>query len=48
MAEEEKKQELLSEKLQTNWTEEIKRFDELNLSDELLRGIYGYGYELPS
>eukprot|EP00828_Plagiopyla_frontata_P021471 TRINITY_DN28065_c0_g1_i2.p1 TRINITY_DN28065_c0_g1~~TRINITY_DN28065_c0_g1_i2.p1 ORF type:complete len:415 (+),score=77.77 TRINITY_DN28065_c0_g1_i2:84-1328(+) len=32
---------------QSTWGE-IKRFDELGLSDELLRGIYGYGYELPS
>ena len=48
MAEEEKKQASNPDKLETNWTQEIKRFDELSLSDELLRGIYGYGYELPS
>ena len=45
---EEEKKESISEEVKTNWTQEIKRFDELGLSDELLRGIYGYGYELPS
>lgn len=45
---EEEKKEPISESVKTNWTQEIKRFDELGLNDELLRGIYGYGYELPS
>lgn len=28
--------------------EQIESFDEMNLSDNLLRGIYGYGFEKPS
>lgn len=32
----------------TNWTEIIQTFDELNLREPLLRGIYGYGFERPS
>ena len=27
---------------------EIKNWDDLNLKNELLRGIYGYGFEKPS
>lgn len=29
-------------------TEPINTFDEMNLKEELLRGIYGYGFEAPS
>lgn len=32
----------------SNWEECIETFDELNLKSELLRGIYGYGFEKPS
>jgi len=32
----------------TNWTEVCESFDAMNLREELLRGIYGYGYEKPS
>lgn len=33
---------------QTNWTESIPTFDEMNLNEDLLRGIYAYGFEKPS
>ena len=26
----------------------VEKFDEMNLKDKLLRGIYGYGFEKPS
>jgi translation initiation factor 4A len=32
----------------TNWTESVESFDQLGLKEELLRGIYGYGFEKPS
>jgi translation initiation factor 4A len=31
-----------------DWDQEIKSFDDLDLREEILRGIYGYGFELPS
>ncbi|GFH53360.1 hypothetical protein CTEN210_09836 [Chaetoceros tenuissimus] len=34
--------------LTSNWEEVIEDFDDMGLSDELLRGIYAYGYERPS
>ena len=34
--------------METNWDESVETFDELNLKPELLRGIYGYGFEKPS
>ena len=34
--------------LQTNWTEIVDSFDDMNLKEELLRGIYGYGFEKPT
>ena len=34
--------------LETNWDKSVETFDELNLKPELLRGIYGYGFEKPS
>ena len=37
-----------SQNLETNWDESVETFDELNLKPELLRGIYGYGFEKPS
>lgn len=33
---------------ETNWDESVERFDDLNLKEEVLRGIYGYGFEKPS
>ena len=40
---------LLNEDLvKENWDECILKFDDLEIKSELLRGIYSYGYELPS
>jgi translation initiation factor 4A len=36
------------EDMESNWTDEIESFDELGLKKNLLRGIYGYGFEKPS
>ena len=32
----------------SNWDETVETFDDLNLKPDLLRGIYGYGFEKPS
>lgn len=32
----------------TNWDERVETFDAMGLREELLRGIYSYGYERPS
>jgi translation initiation factor 4A len=32
----------------TNWDEAIETFDAMDLPEELLRGIYSYGFEKPS
>jgi len=34
--------------METNWNEVCESFDDMNLKDELLRGIYAYGFEKPS
>lgn len=34
--------------IQSNWTEVVDNFDDMNLKEELLRGIYAYGFEKPS
>jgi translation initiation factor 4A len=34
--------------LQTNWEETVESFDAMELREELLRGIYAYGFEKPS
>jgi translation initiation factor 4A len=34
--------------LETNWSEVIDSFDALDLDENLLRGIYAYGFEKPS
>jgi len=34
--------------IETNWFESVDNFNDLNLNEDLLRGIYGYGYEKPS
>jgi translation initiation factor 4A len=31
-------------RLQSNWDEVCESFDDMNLREELLRGIYSYGY----
>lgn len=33
---------------QSNWDEVVDNFDDMNLREELLRGIYAYGFEKPS
>jgi translation initiation factor 4A len=33
---------------QSNWDTFVESFDDLHLKDELLRGIYAYGFEKPS
>ena len=34
--------------MSSNFDESVETFDELNLKQDLLRGIYGYGFEKPS
>ncbi len=33
---------------QSNWDEVTDNFDDMQLKEELLRGIYAYGFEKPS
>jgi len=37
-----------TDEITSNWTEQVDTFDDLNIKEELLRGIYGYGFEKPS
>jgi translation initiation factor 4A len=34
--------------MESNWDESVETFDDLPLKKDLLRGIYGYGFEKPS
>jgi len=34
--------------IESNWDEVVTSFDDMNLQEELLRGIYAYGFENPS
>jgi hypothetical protein len=34
--------------VETNWDEVITSFDDMDLKEDLLRGIYAYGFEKPS
>jgi translation initiation factor 4A len=34
--------------IDSNWDEAIETFDRMDLPEELLRGIYAYGFEKPS
>ena len=34
--------------IESNWEEAIEAFDGMDLPEELLRGIYAYGFEKPS
>jgi len=34
--------------IDSNWEETIEAFDDMGLPEELLRGIYAYGFEKPS
>merc|ERR1719263_1164729 len=36
------------EEFETNWVQVCESFDDMSLRDELLRGIYAYGFEKPS
>lgn len=36
------------EAFQTNWDLEVKSFDEMGLKEDVLRGIFGYGFKEPS
>lgn len=36
------------ESFATNWDLEVNKFDDMGLREEVLRGIYGYGYKDPS
>ena len=35
-------------RIESNWDEVVASFDDMNLKDDLLRGIYAYGFEKPS
>ncbi|CAG2067059.1 unnamed protein product, partial [Timema podura] len=34
--------------IESNWEEVVDNFDDMHLKEELLRGIYAYGFEKPS
>lgn len=34
--------------IESNWETVVDSFDDMNLKEELLRGIYAYGFEKPS
>jgi translation initiation factor 4A len=34
--------------VETNWDEVVNSFDDMDLKEDLLRGIYAYGFEKPS
>lgn len=34
--------------IESTWNEIVLHFDDMNLKEELLRGIYAYGFETPS
>jgi len=40
--------EIPENEIESNWDEIVDNFDNMNLSPELLRGIYAYGFERPS
>jgi len=40
--------ELTDADFDSNWDEAIETFDAMDLPEELLRGIYSYGFEKPS
>jgi len=40
--------EVSGEDIDTNWDEAIETFDAMDLREDLLRGIYAYGFEKPS
>ena len=48
MADENTKTEVEESDIQTNWDECTTTFDSMDLKEDLLRGIYAYGFEKPS
>jgi len=40
--------EVSEHEVETNWDETTTSFDLMDLKEELLRGIYAYGFEKPS
>ena len=34
--------------IESNWDQVVESFDDMSLHQQLLRGIYGYGFEKPS
>ena len=34
--------------IESNWDQVTESFDDMGLNQQLLRGIYGYGFEKPS
>ncbi|KAJ2156996.1 translation initiation factor eIF4A [Coemansia sp. RSA 552] len=40
--------EINDKEIETNYSEVVDSFDDMNLDDDLLRGIYAYGFERPS
>eukprot|EP00126_Sphaerothecum_destruens_P000400 Sdes_comp10453_c0_seq1m2150 len=40
--------ETIEGEIETNWDQVVESFDDLKLKDDLLRGIYSYGFEKPS
>jgi len=47
-SEQQPQQYLSAEELDSNWDEVTETFDDMELRNELLRGIYAYGFEKPS
>jgi translation initiation factor 4A len=37
-----------AEEFKTNWEESVEKFDDLGLNEQVLRGVYGYGFVKPS
>ena len=36
------------EDFKTNWDETVESFDDMGLKEDVLRGVYGYGFVKPS
>ena len=41
-------EEEITDNIESNWFEKVTSFDNLNLKEDLLRGIYAFGFEKPS
>ncbi|KAH6887348.1 P-loop containing nucleoside triphosphate hydrolase protein [Coprinopsis sp. MPI-PUGE-AT-0042] len=41
-------QDIAEEEIESNWNQVVDNFDNMDLTPELLRGIYAYGFERPS